>query len=54
MSNPDSTNTRKGHGRQVSFILENKRAPNFTDWMKHRVDSDKGKLIYRDNGSSSV
>jgi len=46
MSNPDSANTRKGHGRQVSFILENKRAPNFTDWMKHRVDSDKGKLIY--------
>ena len=46
MSNPDSANTRKGHGRQVSFILDNKRAPNFTDWMKHRVDSDKGKLIY--------
>lgn len=46
MTNPDSANTRKGHGRQVSFILENKRAPNFTDWMKHRVDSDKGKLIY--------
>ena len=20
--------------------------PNYTDWMKHRVDSDKGKLIY--------
>jgi len=46
MSNPDSANTRKGHGRQVSFILENKRAPNYTDWMKHRVDSDKGKQIY--------
>jgi transposase len=46
MTNPDSANTRSGHGRQVSFILGNKRAPNFTDWMKHRVDSDKGKLIY--------
>jgi len=46
MSNPDSANTRKGHGRQVSFILDNKTAPNYTDWMKHRVDSDKGKLIY--------
>ena len=46
MNNPDSANTRKGHGRQVSFILENKRPPNYTDWMKHRVDSDKGKLIY--------
>ena len=46
MSHPDSANTRKGHARQVSFILENKRAPNFTDWMKKRVDSKKGKLIY--------
>ena len=46
MRNPDSANTRKGHGRQVSFILETKRAANFTDWMKHRVDSDKGKQIY--------
>ena len=46
MKNPDSANHRKGSGRQVSFILENKRKPNFTDWMKHRVDSDKGKLIY--------
>ena len=46
MSNPSSANTRKGHGRQVSFILSNKRQPNFTDWMKKRVDSEKGKLIY--------
>jgi len=47
MHNPDSANTRKGHGRQVSFILQkNQRAPNYTDWMKQRVDSDKGKLIY--------
>ena len=46
MKNPDSANHRKGAGRQVSFILEDKRKPNYTDWMKHRVDSDKGKLIY--------
>lgn len=46
MTNPESADTRKGHGRQVSFVLENKRAPNFTDWMKHRVDSVNGKLIY--------
>jgi len=47
MRNPDSANTRKGHGRQVSFIINKcQRAPNYTDWMKHRVDSDKGKLIY--------
>ena len=47
MRNPDSANTRKGHGRQVSFILEKStRAPNSTDWMKHRVDSAKGKQIY--------
>ncbi len=47
MRNPDSANHRKGHGRQVSFLIKhNQRAPNYTDWMKHRVDSDKGKLIY--------
>lgn len=47
LRNPDSPNTRKGHGRQVSFIVERAaRAPNFTDWMKRRVDSDKGKAIY--------
>jgi len=47
MTNPESANHRKGNGRQVSFILEKtSRAPNYTDWMKRRVDSDKGKLIY--------
>ncbi len=44
MKNPDSPNTRKGHGRQVSFTVKNK--PSYTDWMKERVDSDKGKYIY--------
>ena len=47
MTNPDSANHRKGNGRQVSFILEKtQRAANYTDWMKRRVDSDKGKQIY--------
>jgi len=46
MKNPSSADHRKGSGRQVSFIVEHKRKPNYTDWMKHRVDSDKGKLIY--------
>ena len=46
MKNPSSADHRKGSGRQVSFILEHKRKPNYTDWMKRRVDSDKGKLIY--------
>jgi len=46
MKNPSSADHRKGAGRQVSFMLDDKRASNYTDWMKHRVDSDKGKLIY--------
>ena len=47
MRNPDAANTRKGNGRQVSFVIEKgSRAPNYTDWMKQRVDSDKGKYIY--------
>jgi hypothetical protein len=27
-------------------MLEGKRKPNYTDWMKHRVDSKEGKYIY--------
>ena len=46
MQNPSSADHRNGAGRQVSFIIENKRLPNYTDWMKHRVDSPKGKEIY--------
>ena len=48
MRNPSSADdTRGGHGRQVSFIIkERKPAPTHTDWMKARVDSDKGKRIY--------
>jgi len=47
MTNPDSANHRKGNGRQVSFIIEKaKGATKYTDWMKRRIDSDKGKQIY--------
>lgn len=47
MRNPDSANHRKGHGRQVSFLIQkSQRAPNYTDWMKRRVDSEQGKKIY--------
>ena len=47
LRNPASPNTRQGHGRQVSFIVERAaRAPHYTDWMKHRVDSAQGKHIY--------
>ncbi len=47
MRNPKAADHRKGKGRQVSFLIEKRqRAPNYTDWMKHRVDSPKGKQIY--------
>lgn len=47
MQNPASANYRHGSGRQVSFILEKStKTYCYTDWMKERIDSDKGKLIY--------
>jgi transposase len=46
MHNPSAADHRKGNGRQVSFALNDTRAPTYTDWMKHRVDSPKGKQIY--------
>ena len=46
MQNPDSASHRKGKGRQVSYTLELKRGPTYTDWMKQRVDSRQGKEIY--------
>lgn len=45
MKNPESANHRKGNGRQVSFPIGAKK-PTYTDWMKHRVDSPKGKEVY--------
>lgn len=44
MRNPASADTRDGHGRQVSFTVTTGRSA--SDWMKRRVDSPKGKLIY--------
>lgn len=44
MHNPSSADTRKGHGRQVSLTYTNGRTA--TDWMKRRVDSKEGKVIY--------
>ncbi len=47
MKNPAAADTRNGHGRQVSFIIKkHNRTKRYTDWMKARVDSDKGKHIY--------
>ncbi|CAN0587139.1 unnamed protein product, partial [Ectocarpus sp. 12 AP-2014] len=46
MHNPSAADHRKGAGRQVSFRLDNNRPATYTDWMKHRVDSPKGKHIY--------
>jgi tRNA A58 N-methylase Trm61 len=43
MNNPSAADRCKGAGRQVSFRLDSNRAPNYTDWMKHRVDSPRGK-----------
>lgn len=44
MRKPGAANDRKGHGRQVSFI--GKKRVSHTDWMRHRVDSGRGKEIY--------
>ncbi len=44
MRNPESANSREGHGRQVSITYTNGRTA--TDWMKRRVDSRTGKVIY--------
>lgn len=46
MLTPESANHRNGNGRQVSFLLKANAPPNYTDWMKQRVDSDAGKQIY--------
>ena len=46
MRNPASADHHKGNGRQVSFLLKKRASPTYTDWMKHRVDSPKGKQIY--------
>lgn len=44
MRNPESANTREGHGRQVSKTFSTHASA--TEWMKQRVDSKQGKAIY--------
>jgi transposase len=44
MRNPESADTREGHGRQVSIAVSTGKSA--TDWMKRRVDSKLGKQIY--------
>lgn len=44
MRNPDSPNTRRGHGRQVSVTYHTRQSA--THWMQRRVDSKLGKKIY--------
>lgn len=44
MRRPESADHRKGSGRQVSLTIKDRK--NFTDWMKLRVDSKRGKQIY--------
>lgn len=47
MRRPEAADTRTGHGRQVSFLLErSNKETDATLWMKKRVDSPKGKHIY--------
>ena len=45
MRNPASTDDRNENGLQVSFVFRAKKKSTYTDWMKQRADSDKGKLI---------
>jgi transposase len=44
MRNPESADTREGHGRQVSITVSDGKSA--TDWMKRRVDSKRGKYYY--------
>ncbi len=46
MKKPESSDQINGRGRQVSFMLDKSQKSKYTDWMKARVDSDKGKQIY--------
>ncbi len=46
MRNPKSAEHSNGYGRQVSFLIDKTKEATYTDWMKTRVDSKKGKQIY--------
>jgi hypothetical protein len=44
MRRPESADAGRGHGRQVSFTLDQGKSA--TAWMKRRVDSKLGKYYY--------
>ena len=44
LRNPNSADERTGQGRQVSFTIN--RADSAVEWMKARVDSLQGKVVY--------
>lgn len=48
MENPQAADHRKGRGRQVSFVVKRRTQSTtpYTDWMKERIDSAAGKVIY--------
>ena len=46
MRRPEAADHRHGKGRQVSFIIERRGQPSYTDGMKQRVDSARGREIY--------
>jgi hypothetical protein len=48
MVNPKSADHGKGKGRQVSFVVKQRKTSTtpYTDWMKARIDSEEGKAIY--------
>ena len=47
MRNPSAADDHTGRSQQVSFIIHHAEPePNYTEWMKTRIDSEKGKQIY--------
>lgn len=48
LRNPNSADHRNGHGRQVSFILEEGVRPTnyYTSGMRRRIDTAQGKRTY--------
>jgi hypothetical protein len=48
MVNPKAADDRSGNGRQVSFVVKRRTHSTtpYTDWMKARIDSAHGKMIY--------
>ncbi|BBI50694.1 hypothetical protein HORIV_31150 [Vreelandella olivaria] len=43
---PELGRSSQRRGTASIFIVENKRLPNYTDWMKHRIDIPKDKEIF--------